>query len=101
MKSLILFFRKTSHALRNFSNAIARGLVAVLLIESFFLPGRVPLAHADADTIPPTVTITNPPNGSVFSSGMFLVTTQVSDNVGVTQVEFLNTTGGHIWTDTQ
>jgi subtilisin family serine protease len=41
----------------------------------------------NADTIPPTATITNPANGSEVS-GTVIVMASASDNVGVTKVEF-------------
>lgn len=47
------------------------------------------VSTAAVDTVVPTVSITNPANGSVVSGAMTTVTAEASDNVGVVKVEFL------------
>jgi hypothetical protein len=47
----------------------------------------VSLTYASSDTVPPTVSITNPANGATVS-GTVSVTASASDNVGVTEVRF-------------
>ncbi|MEJ5377669.1 MAG: Ig-like domain-containing protein, partial [bacterium] len=61
--------------------------------------GSISLNLRRADTTPPVVTITSPPDGSVITGGTVTVSVSATDDVGVTKVE-LYVNGGLYATDT-